>query len=105
MRPEIRRLFPLIELDPVDRLEGVFPTTVEVRLKDGRVLSETRAMPLGSKAAPFTSAQYWEKYESCVAGVLSDSVAAELRRVLERLPELSSIREMTRHLAFEPARS
>ncbi len=105
MRPEIRRLFPRIVLDPVDKLEGVFPTTVEVHLKDGRKLSETRAMPLGSKAAPFTTAQYWEKYESCVTGVLSDRDAAALRGVLERLPELSSIREMTRHLAFEPARS
>ncbi len=105
MRPEVRRLFPLIVLDPVDKLEGVFPTTVEVHLKDGRVLAETRAMPLGSKAAPFTTAQYWQKYESCVAGVLSDREAAALRVALERLPALSSIREMTRHLAFDPVKA
>ncbi|MFQ5348061.1 MAG: MmgE/PrpD family protein [Rhodothalassiaceae bacterium] len=105
MRPEIRRLFPLVERDPVDRLEGVFPTTVEVHLKDGRVVSETRAMPLGSKAAPFSTAQYWEKYESCVAGILSDDEAAALRQALENLPDLAAIGALTRHLAFDAGRA
>lgn len=98
-RPEIRALYPLIHLHPVDKLEGEFPTTVEIGLKDGRTLSATRQWPKGSKAMPFTMAEYWEKYEACVAGLLSADDAAALRKALEDLPQLSAIADMTRHLA------
>ena len=49
MRPEVRALFDLVELDPVDKLKGEFPTTVEVHLKNGAALEKTMAMPMGQQ--------------------------------------------------------
>ena len=100
MRPEVRALFDLVELDPVDKLEGEFPTTVEVHLKDGAALEKTMAMPLGSNAAPFTDAQYWAKFDACTVGLLSSDQSAPLRSALERMDSLSFIGEM-----MEPLRA
>lgn len=102
-RPAIRALYPLIRRCPVDKLEGEFPTRVEVIMKDGRRFEKTKAMPLGSKAAPFTDAQYWEKYATCVAGHLSGPQAEALRQAAADLPHLAAIGDLTRHLAVELA--
>jgi len=91
MRPEVRALYPLIHRHPVDKAEGEFPTEVEAVLKDGRKVSTRIAMPRGSIAAPFEMAQYWGKYDGCVAGMLSAEDAAALRRALEEFPELDDI--------------
>ncbi len=100
-RPEVRALYERIVLHPVDKLEGEFPTRVVVRLSDGRALETTVAMPLGSKAAPFPDSQYWAKYAQCVDGVLTPEQAEQLREALEAFPRLSSVAEMTRHLAWD----
>src|SRR6185503_2076707 len=71
MRPEVRALYPLIHRHPVDKAEGEFPTEVEAVLKDGRSVSTSVAMPRGSIAAPFEMAQYWAKFEGCVAGMMT----------------------------------
>jgi len=99
-RPELRALYERIHRHPIDKLENVCPTTVEVRLEDGRSLAETRDMPLGSKAAPYPTSQYWEKFEGCVEGLMPAARAAELRQALEALPELGDLRALTSRLAF-----
>ncbi|MFZ5608232.1 MAG: MmgE/PrpD family protein [Pseudomonadota bacterium] len=101
-RPHLRALFPLIHRRPVDQLEGEFPTRVEVVLKDGARFTATMAMPLGSKAAPFSDAQYWEKFAACAQGVVDAARTARLRAALERLPALGTIAELMRHLAWQP---
>jgi 2-methylcitrate dehydratase PrpD len=98
-RPDLRALYPRLHLHPIDKLEGECPTRVEITLHDGRHLSETRPWPKGSLALPFSMDDYWEKYESCVAGYLPADDASALRRALRDLPQLSSIAEMTRHFA------
>lgn len=98
--PALRALYERIHRHPVDKLENVCPNIVEVLLKDGRRFSETRWMPEGSKPAPFPTSQYWEKLEMCAEGILSSQEVAALRAPLERLPALSSIRELTAQLAF-----
>jgi 2-methylcitrate dehydratase PrpD len=98
MRPAVRALYPLIHRHPVDKAEGEFPTEIEVELKDGRTVATAIAMPLGSIAAPFAMAQYWAKYEGCVAGTMRGDAAAELRRALEDFPELETIEAVTRPL-------
>jgi len=100
MGEDVRSLFPIIHRHPVDKLEGEFPTEVHVTLRDGRQLKAVIAMPLGSKAAPFSDAQYWAKFEACCAGVLGPDQTADLRDALERLPELSDIGELLRHARF-----
>ena len=98
-REEIRSLYPRIRRHPVDKAEGEFPTEVEVRLKDGRSVSTSVAMPMGSLAAPFPIDQYWAKYEGCVAGLLSSQGKAALRDALERLPDLPNLGPLMSPLA------
>lgn len=95
MRPEVRNLYSLIELDPVDKGEGEFPTTVEVHLNTGETLEKSMQMPLGSNAAPFTMDQHWQKYDGCVDGLLNDRQKADLRGALENLRNLSSLAVLT----------
>lgn len=96
MRPEVRALYPIIHRHPVDKPEGAFPTQVKVTLKDGRLLEAAVGLPLGSKVAPFSTEQYWVKFESCVDGHLPASQARELRQSLEDIESLPSIADMTR---------
>jgi 2-methylcitrate dehydratase PrpD len=91
MREEVRALYPIIHRHPVDKAEGEFPTEVEAVLKDGRTVSTRIAMPLGSIAAPFAMAQYWDKYEGCVAGLLSVERGVALRVALEGFEWLASV--------------
>ncbi|HEX8644006.1 MAG TPA: MmgE/PrpD family protein [Allosphingosinicella sp.] len=106
-RETVRALYPRIHRHPVDKSEGEFPTRVEVLLKDGRTLSISVAMPMGSLAAPFALDQYWAKYEGCVAGVLPPEEAAAARAALANLPELADLRPLFAPLAaafaFHPA--
>jgi 2-methylcitrate dehydratase PrpD len=90
-REEVKALYPRIHRHPVDKAEGEFPTQVEVVLKDGRSFATSVAMPMGSLAAPFPLAQYWTKYEGCVAGYLAPAEVAALRSALGRLPELGDL--------------
>jgi 2-methylcitrate dehydratase PrpD len=90
-REDVRALYMKIHRDPVDKSEGEFPTEIHVALKDGRNLSTSIAMPMGSLAAPFPLDQYWAKYEGCVAGVMPAEDAAALRAALEELPHLDDL--------------
>lgn len=103
MGEDVRSLYPLIHRHPVDKLEGEFPTQVHVTLRDGRRLEAVVDMPLGSKKAPFSDAQYWAKFEACCAGILEGEERAGLRGALERLPELGEIGELMQHAAFASA--
>ncbi len=95
MRPEARALYPRIHRMPVDKSEGEFPTQVEVVLTDGRRFEEAVRMPTGSIDAPFTRAQYWAKFDGCVAGILSPDQAAALREGIEALPNPGHISGLT----------
>ena len=97
---DVRSLFPLIHRHPVDKLEGEFPTEVHVTLKNGHKLKEVIAMPLGSKAAPFSREQYWAKFDACCSGILDDAAHAGLRRALEDLPRLADMGELMAHARF-----
>lgn len=91
MRPEIRSLFEIIELDPVDKSEGEFPTSIEVYLSSGDKLERSLAMPLGSKAAPFTDEQYWKKFSDCVTDLISETEATQIKTNLESMVDLNDI--------------
>lgn len=99
MRAEVRDLYDLIELDPVDKGEGEFPTTVDIHLTSGDTLSKSMQMPLGSKAAPFTLEQHWLKYDGCVDGILDAQTKADLRVALEALPTLPDLTSLVTPLS------
>lgn len=100
MRSEVRALYDLIELDPVDKGEGEFPTTVEIHLKSGDSLQKSMAMPIGSKAMPFTMEQHWLKFDGCVDGTLDAPAKAALRESLEGLKDVSSVSSLMKELQF-----
>ncbi len=99
MRPQIRALYPRIHLHGVDALEGACPTEVKVTLHDGQVYKTIRAMPLGSKAAPFSDQQYWAKFETCAAPYMTARDLDALKASLMDFTSLDDITDMTQHLA------
>lgn len=99
-RPEVRPEMEKIIRCPVDKLEREFATWIEVVMRDGRVLKHEMAMPLGSIAAPFTDAQYWEKYEACVEGVLDGPQNRALKDALRSLRSLDNISGLTEHMKW-----
>ena len=103
MRPEVRALYPNIHRHPVDKSEGEFPTQVKVTLRDGRLLEAAVGMPLGSKVAPFSDAQYLAKFDACVEGFLAAEQARALKESLKNLDTLSSIADLTKHMVWRPA--
>lgn len=103
MRPEVRALYPNIHRHPVDKSEGEFPTQVKVTLKDGRLLEAAVGLPLGSKVAPFSDAQYLAKFDACVEGFLSPGQARALKDSLQSLDTLPSIAELTKHMVWRLA--
>jgi len=97
-RPEVRALFDRVVTDPIDKLEGEVTTTVDVHLTSGTVLHESLDMPLGSKAAPFTDEQYWDKFDSCVGGLMTSPQVAPLKDALNRMGDLENIGHMMKPL-------
>ena len=100
-RPHIRALFEKIHLHPVDKLEGEFPTTVEITLTSGDVLSETREWPEGSKWKPFPDDQYWSKFADCTQGLLPEQNAADVKRALDNIRSLDSIHTLMNPLGVD----
>src|SRR3546814_14605063 len=104
MADDVRSLFPIIHRHPVDKLEGEFPTEVHITLKDGRVLKSVNEWPKGSKAAPFSWAEYWAKFDACCNGVIEGDARSGLRGALETFPQLDDAGELMRRagIAFTP---
>ncbi len=98
-RPEVRALYERIHLHGVDALEGACPTRVVVTLADGQKFETVRQWPLGSKAAPFSDAQYWAKFNRCAGPYLCADDLHALRNALENFTSLDDIGVMTRYLA------
>lgn len=99
---DVRRLFPIIHRHPVDKLEGEFPTEVHITLKDGRKFTSIHEWPKGSKAAPFSWAEYWGKFDGCCIGVLEGAELATLRDLSQRFPDLADAGDLMRVAAFTP---
>ena len=99
MRPQVRALYPRIHLHGIDALEGACPTEVKITLTDGTVYETVRAMPLGSKTAPFSDEQYWAKFDSCAAPYMDAASLNGLKDALVNFTTLEDITMMTRHLA------
>lgn len=99
-RADIRALYPLIHRNPVDKLEGEFPTFIEVHLKDGRAFKEERAWPLGSKWKPFSDDEYWQKLDSCAAPVIDVEKTAEIKSALQAFRKSENIQELMKTLSW-----
>jgi len=49
------------------------------------------AMPRGSLAAPFSTAEYWAKFEDCAGPVMAREAQRETRLALKELPILPKL--------------
>jgi 2-methylcitrate dehydratase PrpD len=95
MRSDIRAFYPRIHRVAEEPPKGTFLTHVEVRLKDGRSVAGSTLNPVGSIAAPFTWAQHWEKFETCLAGV---AAGGTIRGALAGFPEAATVNPLTASL-------
>lgn len=71
-RPEIRARMPRVVMRGLEETDGrpPPPTSVTLRLRDGRVLTETRTERRGSLANPLTAAEQEAKFRDCAAKLL-----------------------------------
>jgi 2-methylcitrate dehydratase PrpD len=71
-RPDIRARMPRVAMRGLEEQDGQPPppTSVTLRLRDGRVLTETRTERRGSAALRLTEAEQQAKFRDCAARVL-----------------------------------
>ncbi|WP_298335447.1 MmgE/PrpD family protein [uncultured Erythrobacter sp.] len=94
-RPEVRALMPLITKDYIEKLESEFPTEVHLHFKDGRTVSTSIAMPVGSKAHPMSDEQLWQKLKTCLAAAGEFSSSETLLAELADLDPSKPSRQLT----------
>ncbi|MEM7689281.1 MAG: MmgE/PrpD family protein [Pseudomonadota bacterium] len=93
-RPAIRALFARIAKEPVEKLESEFPTQVIVRTHSGATYSAQIKMPLGSRDAPLSRAQLFEKLDDCCAHAgpwLAAPVLRDRLATMDRDAQISSL--------------
>ncbi len=100
-RSEHRSLFERIHRHPIDRPETEVDTTVQITLNDGRVIEKSVFMALGSKTAPFSTAQYWKKFEQCTQDLMLQADRQRLKQALEDFTSLSTASELTQCLGVD----
>jgi 2-methylcitrate dehydratase PrpD len=99
--PDRQKHFEKIILHPIDRLESVCPTRLLVHCKDNSSFELSASMPKGSISSPFTTQQYWEKFDACIDGLLTVEAGNALKQALRNFPDLDASREMTRHYGID----
>lgn len=104
-RPEVRRLFPLIAMETHPRTDAEAPAArkpaeITVRLRDGRVLHTKIQHARGTMFRPFSQAELAEKFRDCADGLIPPAGYAALRDQLPGIEQLSSVRDLMRHLRF-----
>jgi 2-methylcitrate dehydratase len=76
----------------LDISEKAFGGSVEIRLTDGRTITDEIAVadahPLGAR--PFAREQYIAKFRSLAAGLIDDAEADRFLETAQRLPELAA---------------
>ena len=97
-RTEHRSLFERIHRHPIERSETEVETKIQITLSDGQVVEKSVFMPLGSKVAPFPTAQYWKKFEQCTTSIMLQADQQRLRQALEGFTSLSTASEMSQCL-------
>ncbi len=100
-RPAHRAMMERIHRHPIERPETEVNTTIAVTLRDGRKLERSVFMPRGSKAAPYPTSQYWDKFDQCTLFVMPQAQQAELRQALENFPGLERAHEFSRLLGID----
>jgi 2-methylcitrate dehydratase PrpD len=105
-RPQVRALFDLTTMhayeakDELRNTDLMRPHAIEIKLRDGRTLARSRAMPVGSKDDPLSAEDHRIKFDDCCSGVLSDQHGAELAIALRQL-ETMKLRQLGELVRFD----
>ncbi len=91
VRSDLARLGQMVERRPFADDDSK-PTIVEIVMVNSEADHEAVLWATGSKAKPFSTAQYWEKFDLCTAG-LRQSIA--IRDAVANLPVLNDVRVLT----------
>ncbi len=96
-----RALMPRIAMRPLEEPDGAPPpaTSVTIRLRDGRVLEETRRERRGSPALPLTEAEQVAKFAACASRRLSAPRIEAALGMIAALPRGGSARALVAALA------
>jgi len=92
MNADIQALLPITRKEYVEKMESEFPTEVHVTLRDGRTLSTSVSMPVGSASAPLTSAQLGAKFDACTKNHIAAETSLSIKNMLANLGDNQSIR-------------
>ncbi len=97
-RGDLRAAFAKITAEPLDDTQVYPPTRIEATLADGRVFETSLLWAVGSKAKPFTKAQYREKFELCAGQAIAPDRVAALRDLLENLSRMAVVSTLMEEL-------
>ncbi len=89
--PDLKSIYNKIELIGLNKSELEIPTKLTLTLDNGKKIEEKTFFPLGSKNHPFSTSEYWEKFEKCSKKYLKDSNYKNLRNKLEKFNKLEAI--------------
>ncbi len=95
-RPDVRDFFPKIRKEYVAKMESEFPTEVHVKTSSGDTYSTQIAMPVGSKAAPISLEQLFEKFDACIGYARTRKDDQTLRSLLSNLSAPQQARDLGR---------
>jgi 2-methylcitrate dehydratase PrpD len=99
--PRVRELARRVEVrgEPTMSMRGAGPTArVTVTLRDGRVLTATTAVVRGDAANPVSPAELVAKFRALAGDVLGPTGTERVIEIVDRLPELKDVRELTEML-------
>jgi 2-methylcitrate dehydratase PrpD len=93
-RSDVRAFFAKIRKDYVPKMESEFPTEVHIKTTGGNTHSIQIEMPIGSKAAPISLAQLFEKFDACIAATGTSETYRTLRDILSNLSAPLAARDL-----------
>jgi 2-methylcitrate dehydratase PrpD len=96
--PVIRQMMERVTVVHDDELMREFPhkwsSVVEIRTRDGRVVSQRVDYPKGEPENPMTRDELLEKYRILATRVFSEDRAEEIAKAAERLETLTDVTEL-----------
>jgi 2-methylcitrate dehydratase PrpD len=92
-QPQVRRLMEKVKRK-IDPAMAMIASTINVKLKDGRQLSQHTETPKGWPQNPLTQEELVAKYKDCAQFVLSPGDIARSAELLENLEDIKDITEL-----------
>lgn len=107
-RPDVQAFMRRIRLYVHPELEALgydrMRTVIDVRLKDGRTLSDRGDVARGHPEDPMSDDEVMAKFRECAAEVLPTAQAEEIIAAVWQLDDLADVRQLTRLLAKAPVK-